>query len=55
MLSHAVVLQHVQQGRLASVVQTKEEKLARLLPESKVGQDVAEPVPEKHLAKDLGN
>ena len=51
MLSHAVVLQHVEQGRLASIVQAQEEELARLLPEAQVGQDVTEPIPEKHLGE----
>ena len=49
MLSHAVVLQHVEQGRLPGVVQAQEEEFAGLLPEAQVGQDVTEPIPEEHL------
>ena len=42
MLGHPVVLEHVEQGGLASVVEPKEQKLARLLPEAQVAQGTGE-------------
>ena len=35
-LGHAVVLEHVQQRRLARVVQAEEEQLARFFPEAEI-------------------
>ena len=35
-LGHAVVLEHVQQRRLARVVEAEEEQLARFLPKAEV-------------------
>ena len=49
-LGHAVVLEHVQQGRLARVVQAEEEQLSRLLPEAEIAQHAGEPVPNEHDA-----
>ena len=48
-LGHSVILQHVQQGCLSSIVQTKEQQFAGLLPQAQVDQSIAEPVPEKHF------
>ena len=48
-LSHAIVLEHVQECGLAGVVETQEEKLAGLFPEAEIREDVAEPLPEEHF------
>ncbi len=50
-LRHPVVLEHVEQGRLARVVQPQEEELAGLLPQPQVSQHPREPVPHKHLER----
>lgn len=39
-----IVLEHVQQRRLASIVETEEEQLGGLVPQAERGQDVLEPV-----------
>ena len=49
MLGHPVVLEHVEESRLAGIVESKEKEFAGLLPEANVRQDVAEPIPEEHL------
>ncbi len=48
MLGHAVVLEHMQQRRLARVVQAKKQQLPGLLPQSQVAQHAREPIPDEH-------
>jgi len=48
-LRHAVVLQHVQEGRLSGVIQTQEQEFAGFLPQAQVDKGIAEPIPEKHF------
>ncbi|GMS97351.1 hypothetical protein PENTCL1PPCAC_19526, partial [Pristionchus entomophagus] len=49
-LRHAVVLKHVQQRRLAGVVQSEEDELARLLRQTEEVKHVREPAPQpRHL------
>ena len=45
---HAVLLEHVQQRRLARVVQAQEEDLGGLVVQAQVRQDVKDPVEEPH-------
>ena len=45
----AVVLEHVQQRRLSSVVEAEKEQLSVLVKEPKRGQHVVEPVHDPHI------
>ncbi len=51
MLRHPIILEHVEQGSLACIVQSQEEELARLLPQSQVPQHPCQPVPDKHFVQ----
>ena len=48
MLRHPVILEHVKQCRLASVVQSKEQQFPRFLPEAKIPQCSSYPLPKEH-------
>jgi hypothetical protein len=47
-LRQPVILEHMQQGGFAGVVQPQEEKFTRLLPQAQISQYTGEPVPYKH-------
>ena len=48
-LGHPVILEHVEQRRLPSVVQAEEQQLAALLPKAEVAKGAGHPVPQEHL------
>merc|ERR1740130_321027 len=53
-LRHPVVLQHVQQGSLASIVEAQEQDLRVLVVQTKVAEHVEKPIDDKHLDNAIG-
>ena len=49
--AHAVVLQHVEEGRLAGIVEAEEQELGALVVEAKVRECVEEPVAERRVGE----